>query len=256
MRGDNWPSLPSGADYATSYLATTGGTLINHSTTGSLNTVIDNASDGDAILLTDGSYTIDAIPFGLYTADCFRRKNILICGASFAENVVVTVNHDGVSAVRDHPVFCGSDSLHTPTVNRQMAFITFLRQQTSTLNYSSSLVFGNGTPLSKGRMVNCYFDSNTGNVSWHYDNNSGALDVEFVRCTFANYGVWPSSYSGFDNVLTVSNCLFDDTIDTTEYVNGGGNVTSATVNTTARTYDTSTYTTAGHLYVPNTTAVF
>ena len=258
-RVDNWPELPPeavGTPYATSYLATTGGSLIN-ATPGSLDTVIDNASDGDAILLESGAYTINATPFGSYTSDPFRQKNILICGAASAEYVVVTVDHDGTSAVRDHPVFSGSDSSHTSTVNRQMAFLTFLRQQTSTLNYSSSLVYGNGAPSPIGRMVNCYFDSNNGNLSWHYDNTaSTTIDVEFVRCTFANYATWQASYTGRDDVLTVTSCLFDDTTDTTEYVNGGGNVVSATVDTTARTYDTATYATAGHLYVPNTTAVF
>jgi len=57
-------------------------------------------------------------------------------------------------------------------------------------------------------------------------------------------------------VITVTDCLFDDSTDTTEYVNGGGNTTGATVDTTNRSYNTGTYTSSGHLYIPNTTAVF
>jgi hypothetical protein len=106
-------------------------------------------------------------------------------------------------------------------------------------------------------MVNCYFDNNGGDISWHYDNaSSTGTDVEFIRCTFANYTNWDNSYSGRDDQIDVGDCLFSGSTDSTEYVDLGGNVTNATIDETNRTYNTSTYSSSGHLYVPNTNAIF
>jgi len=131
--------------------------------------------------------------------------------------------------------------------------------QTHSLSYSSALVNNNNGGSSAptiGRATNCYIDYNGGDISWIYDNlNVTSVDVEWTRCTFANYGSWVSKYSGANAANTATNCLFDDTT-VSEYTDGGSNVTSATVDTTNRTYNTGTYATAGHLYIPNTTAIF
>lgn len=257
IRGSNWPGAfgPfTGTDYANSYVATTGGTIVTASP-GSLNSLIDGRSDGDVLLLADGTYTLTSTTVqSSFFSDPFRGKNILICGATSAENVIVELDHTGD---RDKGIFVGATTSYTPTVNRQMAFITCKRLDTSATSYINSLVRINGNPKSLGRMVNCYFDNNNGNISWHYDNDSTTgSDVQFIRCTFANYNTWQASYTGRDDQVTVGSCLFANTTDQTEYVDGGGNVFPATVNTTTRTYDTATYPTAGHLYVPNATAVF
>jgi hypothetical protein len=249
----------SGSAYASSYLATTGGSLIEITIPGSLNATLDNASDGDAILLkTAGTYTVNNLQTDAYGSCPWRLKNVLIAGdTEDASDFVVEFTK---TAQRGMHLFAGGNTTSPPSINKQGAFITFYTQNTSGTSYINALVavVSNGsTAPPKGRLVNCYIDQNTGDISWHYNNgNEVSIDVEFVRCTFANYTNWDASYSGRDDVITVTSSLFDGTTDTTEYVDGGGNTYSATVDTTNRTYSTSSYSTSGHLYIPNTTAVF
>ena len=219
---------------------------------GDLRAAIDGATDGDAILVDEGTYST-----GPVSGDdsIFSTKQVLIAGNTDApQNVVIDFDHDAEGDIRDHPIF----EQGTTSTYSQLAFLTFFRNPTTTIstNYNSSLMKG-GSGTAKGIAINVYFDLDDKLVAWHYDNNDNtAHDVRFLRCTFANYSTWTASYSGLDNVIDVGNCLFDDTTDQTEYVNLGGNVTSGTVDTGNRTYNTSTYPTAGHLYIPNTTAVF
>lgn len=246
--------------YAESYIAASGGSIIEVATTDDLETEINNSSDNDALLLEPGSYAYDALTRGSFYSDPFRGKNILIVGdTNEAQEVLVEVNHDGEAAARDHPIFTDNTG---PTIYRQLAFLAFKRLAITGTNYADALVRGNDTEVRspRGVMVNCYFDNNNfdlrADISWHYDNNNRTtIDVRFIRCTFAYYQDWQASYSGLDNVLDVGNCLFDKTTDTTEYVNLGGNVVNAVIDTTNRTYDTATYPTAGHLYVPNTDVI-
>ena len=252
-RGDNWPEVTTkGYGYASSYLATTGGSLITVASGGDVRAAIDGSTDGDAILIDEGTYA-----FGPATSQntMHSGKEVLIVGnTDTPQSVVIDFDHDANGDIRDHPVFDSANS----TTNTQLAFLTFYRNPTTTIstNYNSSLLKGGGG-LSKGIAINVYFDLDNKLVSWHYDNNSLTThDIRYLRCTFANYSSWATSYSGSNSVVDVGNCLFDDTTQTSEYVDLGGNVTSGTLNTTTRTYDTGTYATSGHLYIPNTTAVF
>jgi len=246
-----------GYNYAQSYIATTGGSITTVTSAGSINTALNNLSDGDVLLLASGNtYTVTSEATDGYGNDPWRHKNVLICGdTDDAANVVLEWTK---AAGRGMHIFGGGDSTHVPTVNKQSAFVTWYTQQTSETSYINALVAQvASTGPAKGRLVNCYIDQSTGGISWHYNNgNLTTIDVEFIRCTFANYSSWYESYSGRDDVITVTDCLFDDSTDTTEYVNGGGNTTGATVDTTNRSYNTGTYTSSGHLYIPNTTAVF
>ena len=255
VRGQNWPGseiLTSGRLYADSYLATTGGSLITVASDGDVRAAIDGSTDGDAILIDEGTYA-----FGPATSSVLIHsgKEVLIAGnTDTPQSVVIDFDHDANGDTRDHPVF-GAQNL---TTNTQLAFLTFYRNPTTTIstNYNSSLLKGGGGQ-SRGIAVNVYFDLDDKLVAWHYDNNDYTThDVRYLRCTFANYSSWTASYSGRDDVVDVGNCLFDDTTDQTEYVDLGSNVYSATVNTASRSYSTSSYPTAGHLYIPNTTAVF
>jgi hypothetical protein len=130
--GSNWPAILTGTNgslYADSYLATTGGSLITVTSSGSINSVIDSANDGDAILLAPGTYNIDAQVVTSNFSDPFRNKNVLICGdTNLVNDVVLTVDHDGESGVRDHGIFVGNLSSSTPSINRQTAFLTYVRQ--------------------------------------------------------------------------------------------------------------------------------
>ena len=259
--GNDWPSIPTnGRKYADSYIATTGGTITPVATTDNLTTAVSSATDGDVLLLAEGSHDLDgAIVQSGFISDPFQKKNVLICGdTDIPQNVLVNFDADGTAAVRDGSTFV-SDSAVACSNYRQMAFLAWRTVQTHSLSYSSALVNNNNGGSSAptiGRATNCYIDYNGGDISWIYDNlNVTSVDVEWTRCTFANYGSWVSKYSGANAGNTATNCLFDDTTQS-EYTDGGSNVTSATVDTTNRTYDTGTYPTAGHLYIPNTTAIF
>lgn len=259
--GNDWPSIPTfGRKYADSYIATTSGTITPVATTDNLNTAVDNATDGDVLLLAEGAHDLDAtIVQTSFISDPFRNKNVLICGdTDTPQNVVVNFDADGTAAVRDGSTFVSYSSVACSNY-RQMAFLAWRTVQTHSLNYSAALVnnnHGGSSAPAIGRATNCYIDYNNGNISWIYDNaNVTSVDIEWTRCTFANYASWLTKYSGANAGNTVTNCLFDDTTQS-EYTDGGSNVTSATVDTTNRTYNTGTYSTAGHLYIPNTTAIF
>jgi hypothetical protein len=231
-----------GAAYADAYVAITGGSIVNYSTAGSIDSQIDALSDGDALLLEPGTYSATRGTGN----DVFRTKEVLICGnTDDAADVVIEFDHDQPSAVRDHPIFDKT----TTDAKRQLAFISLKRIQTSGTNYISALVKGNGN-ASKGKAVNCYFDFNNGDVSWIYDNNGlTTIDIRFHNCTFANYANWDSKYSGRADVVDVHNALFDDTYDTDDTLFYGTTVGSATVDTVNRTYNTSTYPNSGHLII-------
>lgn len=259
--GGDWPALPTlGRKYADSYIATTSGTITPVATTDNLTTAVANATDGDVLLLAEGSHDLDgAIINSGYQSDPFQKKNVLICGdTDTPQSVLINYDEDGTVSTRDGGIF-NSDSSVACSTYRQIAFLAFRTVQTHSLNYEAALVNnnqgGSSTP-SIGRATNCYIDYNNGNISWIYDNAAATnVDIEWNRCTFANYGSWLTKYSGANVANTATNCLFDDTTQS-EYTDGGSNVTSATVDTTNRTYDTGTYSTAGHLYIPNTTAIF
>ena len=257
----SWPvftTFAGGGLYAQSYIATTSGTITSHvPTSGSLNSAIDALSDGDALLLAAGSYTIDALQCQGYGSDSWRNKNILIAGSTEnANDVVLEVTH---SAQRGKHIFASVDTATYPaaTVNKQIAFLRYKRLATSTTNYINAIAVGYSTDPAKGRAVNCIFDFNNSAVCWMYDNYVRTThDIEFVRCTFLNYSTWGASYSGAVGTMIVGDCLFDDTYYNT---NNRATVTSSTASATITvadgSYNTSTYG-DGHLYIPNTTAVF
>lgn len=250
--GGSWPTTTSGLFYAQSYIAQTGGSLITVSVGGNVRAAIDSSLDGDAVLIDEGTYSVGTSSVG---SAIHGGKEILIAGnTDIPQNVVIDYNHDVPEEIRDHPVF--KDDCNT--TNTQLAFLTFYRNPTNTIstNYNSTLVQGN-SGTTKGIAINVYFDLDDKLVAWNYDNsNNTTHDVRFLRCTFANYSSWVSSYSGSDGVIDVGNCLFDDSTITTEYINLGNNFAGAVVDTANRSYNTLTYPTAGHLYIPNTTAVF
>jgi len=241
-------SNTAGAQYASAYIGYTSGTIINHSTSDStsLDAVVDSMTDGDALLLAPGTYTMTR---GSVAADTFRDKEILICGdTDQAQDILVEFNHDLPAATRDHPIFSNYASMSNGnTLTRQWAFVAFKRVQTSSTNYVSALL--KGSTATKGKMVNCYIDLNGGDVSWVYDNNGQTThDVRWHNCTFANYGSWLSQYSGWTSANKVYNGLFQKTYHSSASFQGT-QVTNATIDTTNRTYNTATYSSNGHLVI-------
>lgn len=259
--GNDWPSIPTlGRKYADSYIATTSGTITSIATTDDLTAAVASAADGDAFLLAEGTHDLDGLVINTgFQSDAFQKKNVLICGdTDTPQNVLVNFDADGQAAVRDGGTFTSDNAVACSTY-RQIAFLAWRTVQTSSLSYAAALVNNNqgGSSFPAiGRATNCYIDYNNGDISWIYDNAAATNpDIEWNRCTFANYASWVTKYSGANVANTATNCLFDDTTQS-EYTDGGSNVTSATVDTTNRTYNTGTYSTAGHLYIPNTTAIF
>lgn len=255
-----WPQFIdayTGGDYATSYVATTGGSITNFSaTSGSLNTAIDNLSDGDVLLLQAGSYTLTSVNSASYTSCPWRNANVLIAGdVTDPNDVVIELTHTGDRGKHIFAEGSGTDKI--PTVNKQMAFCRLKRLATSTTNYVNALALGYGSNPAKGRMVNCILDLNNGNVSWTYDNGATTdHDVKFIRTTFLNYGTWQSSYTGANGIIVVDNCVFDDATQASDKATLTDCETSVAVTTSDGSYNTTTYSTAGHLYVPNGTAIF
>lgn len=269
---DEWPVgnplPPAGGEYADSYVATTGGSITTFgSTSGNIDTAVSNLSDGDALLLEAGTYTVNALRSEGYSSDPWRNKNILIAGkSSDANDIVIEVTHAGQ---RGKHIFSEGDGsqldpqdpqspVQTPTINKQMAFLRLKRLATSDANFVNALAGGVAAEEAKGRMINCILDNNAGKVCWLYDNNNSTdTNVKFIRTTFLNYTEWMNSYSGATGIIAVDNCLFTGTT-----IDGNGRatltdcVTGATVGLSDGSYVKGDYPTAGHLYIPNRTAVF
>jgi len=234
-----------GDSYATLYLALTSGTKTSITNDGSeylLNTDIDNASDGDILVLAPGTYKVDAtVPSGeTYYSDPFRTKEIAIVGNGDSSNaVVLTIDH---TSARDKPIFGGGTS-----GKNHLANMRIVRNDTSTTNYVSALVRGTSNGDGCGFMRNVIFDNNNGDVSWVYDNgNTSTNRVRFDHCSFVNYNTWKSRYSGSTTHVRVTNCAFDDTRNTTDatfLANAAANPASVTFDAS---YDYSPNTTYGH----------
>ena len=258
---DRWPQFVNaffGSDYAASYIATTGGSITNFSgTTGSLNSAIDALSDGDVLLLQAGSYTLTSVNSASYTSCPWRNKNVLIAGdVTDANDVVIELTHSGD---RGKHIFAegSAGTNRVPTVNKQMAFCRLKRLATSPTSYVNALAIGYGTTPAKGRMVNCILDLNDSYVSWTYDNATTTdHDVKFIRTTFLNYNAWQASYTGSTGIIKVDNCVFDDSTQASDRATLTDCGVSVSVTVSDGSYSTAAYPTAGHLYVPNATAVF
>lgn len=210
-----------GDSYATYYTALTSGTKTSITGTGvteyTLDTDIDNASDGDILVLEPGTYLINCTTANndTYVSTLFRNKEIAIVGnGTDPKDVVLTVDHN---TARDKAIFPGNT-----TGKCHLANMRLIRNDTSTTNYVSALVRGNNGDGS-GYMRNVIFDNNNGGISWVYDNgNSSTNRARFNNCSFVNYGTWYSKYSGSTSHVQVNNCAFDDTYNTNDATFGTG----------------------------------
>ena len=243
-----------GKQFAEAYVAGTGGSVVEYSggSGTDITSTLVGMTNGDCLLLPEGQYDLGISQgAGTYSSEPFNNKECAIVGdTNDPANVVVTFDHN---ATRDKPIFSTSSGTQTPTDKRQMAFLTLTRVDGSTTNYIAALIRGNGGNA-KGRLVNVYFENQTSShyIAWGYDNSSLAHDVQFIRCTFANYAAWANRYNMNNKGTTYAkDCLYSGAYDTDDIYFYGTNQASATIDTTNRTYNTSTYPTAGHLYVPS-----
>ena len=243
-----------GKQFADAYVAGTGGSIVEYSggSGTDITSTLVGMTNGDCLLLPEGQYDLGISQgAGSYSSEPFNNKECAIVGdTNDPANVVVTFDHN---ATRDKPIFSTSSGAQTPTDKRQMAFLTLTRVDGSTTNYVAALIRGNGGNA-KGRLVNVYFENQTSShiIAWGYDNSSLPHDVQFIRCTFANYASWANRYNfGNKGTTYAKDCLYSGAYDTNDIYFYGTNQASATIDTTNRTYNTSTYPTAGHLYVPS-----
>lgn len=230
--------------YAGFYTTLTSGTKISVTGSGStqytLNTDIDNASDGDILVLEPGVYKVDCTSYSgqTYYSDPFRTKELAIVGNGDSSNaVVLTIDH---TSARDKPIFGGGTS-----GKNHLANMRIIRNDTSGTSYVSALVRGTSGGDGCGFMRNVIFDNNNGaNITWVYDNgNSSTNRVRFNNCSFVNYQSWGTKYSGSATHVRVTDCAFDDTRDTA----GATFIANAAANPASVTFD------ASYDYSPNTT---
>lgn len=243
--GDSAPPATLGRQYANNYVAVTGGTIYEAPAGGDITATVDSMSNGDAIIMEEGTHTIDALYNNQYVSYPNRLKSVLFVGdTNDAGNVLFDVDHWGESIPRDDNIIASGNNRH------QYAFLSYKRTRPGndgSPNYSVSLV-------RDGRyayFTNVYLDFNNGDFSWIYNNNNSAGNVTFNRCTFANFNNIQPRYSGLTDNVRINDCLlesasnyrFNDVLETNP-------VTNATIDTVNRTYNTTTYPSNGHLYVP------
>jgi len=278
--GTGWGSIggkSQGEQLARQYCARTGGSIRYVSAgSGSLNSDLDAISDGDALLIAPGSYTITRKTSGYVSEhNPFREKECGVFGdTNYAGDVTISHNPDADTDIRDHPIWCARwNGLYTHPLF--LGFIKYVRNP-STLNntnYSDAIVNGTFSDGSAqmicGGAQNVLFDFNGTNVAWVYDNASAVHYMRFKNCTFSNYNVWEGSYSGNLRDGYVWHCVFQKSSNPGGYYNAvgydiamsTGSITNRTLlskgnkhgvslsgtGSTSGTYDVDTNAGAGHL---------
>ena len=278
--GTGWGSIggkSQGEQLARQYCARTGGLIRYVSAgSGSLNSDLDAISDGDALLIAPGSYTITRKTSGYISEhNPFREKECGIFGdTNFPGDVTISHNADADTDIRDHPIWCARwNGLYTHPLF--LGFIKYVRNP-STLNntnYSDAIVNGTfsdgSTQMICGGAQNVIFDFNGTYVSWVYDNASATHYMRFKNCTFSNYNTWQTSYSGGGADWYIWHCVFKGNDNISGYPNSigydvattAGSISNRTLlskgnrhgvslsgtGSNSGTYDVDTYAGAGHL---------
>jgi hypothetical protein len=257
-------SETAGQSYAASYLATTGGNLFTANGGGNLDNTIDNMNDGDALVLGAGSYTGD---FNIFvdsnnTPDHLRNKDVLVCGGS-AEVNDVSLFLDGLGRQGRDAHFSTLNNSQTP--NAQYAFLRLIVDTPGrTASYAHAIFAGPNRGSFPGsglftNFVNCvldmdnYFDA----PAWEYNNAGVDKGMKFIRCTFANYTGFRDYYSEGPGSIDLEDNIFEDV--RALYGDGTINETNTAQNVSIGSnfsYDTTLHPDRGHLYVPNTNAIF
>jgi len=266
-----------GEQLARQYCARTGGLIRYVSAgSGSLNGDLDAISDGDALLIAPGSYTITRKTSG-YTSEHnpFREKECGIFGdTNFPGDVTISHNADADTDIRDHPIWCARwNGLFTHPLF--LGFIKYVRNPSTpyNTNYSDAIVNGTfsdgSTQMICGGAQNVIFDFNGTNVAWVYDNANAVHYMRFKNCTFSNYNTWEVSYSGNLADGYVWHCVFKGSDSISGYINSigydiagsYGSITNRTLlskgnrhgvslsgtGSNSGTYNVDTYAGAGHL---------
>lgn len=273
--------MSQGEQLARQYCARTGGSIRYISAgSGSLNNDLDAVSDGDALLIKAGSYTITRKTSG-YVAEHnpFRDKEVGVFGdTSNPADVTISHNADADSDIRDHPIWSSAWS-GVYTYPLFLGFIKYVRNPSTVINTNYSDAFITATHSNGsvqqifGGAQNVLFDFNNTDVAWIYDNNSRVHYMRFKNCTFSNYNTWEASYSGNLADSYVWHCVFEgsDTISGnynavgTDIASTSGSISNRTllskgnrhgVSLSSGSYNTTTYAGAGHLQYDQYPTIF
>jgi hypothetical protein len=247
-----------GLQYANSYLATTGGTLFTLNGGGNINSIVDSMTDGDALVLGPGSYDVDLPNIDdTYVDDFMRSKDILVAGD--VDNAAdVDLFADSRSGTQ-RTYLVGHTDLNNSYA--QYAFLTVRPSQSGdTDNYTNTIVGvdidGTGVETHVN-LTNCILDLSNYLVSpsWEYNNNGSFKDVRFTRCTFANYSGWQGSYSTGTGTIFVNDTIYEDERNTESDLSESNIATNVSLDS-AFYYNQTNHSTRGHLFVPNTNAIF
>ena len=246
-------SAGPGFAYAQSYVAATGGTLTTYSGGSDLTSTIvgyDQSTNGDALFLPPGSYTVDtstdAALVHTYSTAMFASGYYGVFGAD-PDTVQILADQPG-SPRADNCIASWDDN---GTINLTLGYLTMrLDHLTNTISYTTPLFHGTGQgQLSYVMMKNCAINMENTSLSILYDNNNDADDIKFENCSIGNFSTFTNNYSGSKTNKVAENCLFEPNVTTTQL----GSLTNCTVNGSYFTvtgnyliYDTGTYSTVGH----------
>ena len=202
----------TGLQYATDYVAKTGGSIVHYS--GGQNTDIKTAlgglSEGDALVLPTGKYEVSASQTG--TQDHYDTKTsiffdvgFLICGTTDNPN-------DVELKIKVHRIFD-----EATTSNTQLAFMNIKKAEYH--SYNPDIIFKSA----HGIAFKCIFDFNNKAIGWRtYQStvNAPTSDniIKFEGCIFTNYKSWlvpnRNNYSSYKNSkvnvneIIIKDCIF------------------------------------------------
>jgi len=204
----------TGLEYATAYVAKTGGTVVTYSGANGSNirAAIDLLSEGDALVLPSGAYDVsgeyDGRYYGLPSHGEDNRQAIwrrdyvgfLVCGETNNPNDV-HLTARGVDRI-----FNGNAS-----ANAQIAFCHFILTG-STSYWYGDVIADNAI----GRAFRCIFNFNNGYQGWRLGGQESTSKIIFENCLFINYRYWYAAgrnnpnpeITGRVDLITVKNCIF------------------------------------------------
>lgn len=195
--------------YADEYLTLTGGNLTSVTYSGSgtdnLDAIIDARSQGDAILLSPGTYELTPTNWDGYNSSNWRGKDIAIVGMTKdPADVVLNLKDAGA---REKPIFSYGPNNGSTNYYNHFANMRVVRLGNPGVdNYKAAIRREAGG----GYVQNCIMDFNGNNVAWIYDNGSTGTPVgSFINCSFVNYASWLANYNGNTHTaLRNTNCAF------------------------------------------------
>lgn len=199
---------PATLKYVEEYLLSTGGTAVYvdaEGTTMDISATVDGMSEGDALVMAPGNYTI----FASNGNNAWNRfKNICFAGdANDPKDVVLDIDYSQ-SNDRDFPIF----STYNNNSKLHLYNFRYIRDKgTGGFNYTNA--FTKWTAGGSAR--NVIFDLAGGNISWVYNNDGWSGPISYVRdCSFVNVGALQGNYSGNVTQLEMRGVISDNNLGT------------------------------------------